>query len=247
MAAEELTVQGLTGVEMTLSVAGPGTRSYAFIIDWHIRLLLALAWTLAGVLVMRTLMAVTGARELFVAPLFVFAFLLPALSIYFLYHPVLELIMRGRTPGKRMAGTRIVTREGATPGAGALIMRNLFRLIDSLPVCYVVGLICCFVTSQRVRLGDLAAGTVLVVDQESSTRSLARLGTLLQRTQLDPQALELVQELLDRWTALEKGRRFALAQELLRRLDPQFDPSSPSAQYPEALRSQLERLVGRSA
>ncbi len=46
MAAEELNIRGLTGVDMTLPIAGPGTRAYAFIIDWHIRLLVALAWVL---------------------------------------------------------------------------------------------------------------------------------------------------------------------------------------------------------
>ena len=49
--------------------------------------------------------------------------------------------MRGRTPGKRMAGVRLVTREGDIPGAGALVLRNLFRLIDSFkafPLIYVL-------------------------------------------------------------------------------------------------------------
>ena len=65
---------------------------------------------------------------------------LPALAIYFLYHPVLELAMRGRTPGKRSAGIHVVTRDGSAPSAGALLVRNVFRLIDSLPVAYGVGL-----------------------------------------------------------------------------------------------------------
>ena len=38
-------------MDVTLPIAGPGTRAYAFIIDWHIRLLVALAWVLAGLLV----------------------------------------------------------------------------------------------------------------------------------------------------------------------------------------------------
>ena len=41
--------------------------------------------------------------------------------------------MRGRTPGKRIAGVRLVTREGDIPGVGALLLRNVFRLLDSLP------------------------------------------------------------------------------------------------------------------
>lgn len=53
MATEELTVRGLTGIDMRLAVAGVGTRAYAFVIDWHIRVLLALAWMLLAVLVRR--------------------------------------------------------------------------------------------------------------------------------------------------------------------------------------------------
>ena len=45
-ANDKLTVQSVTGVELTLAIAGPGTRSYAFVIDWHIRLLIAGAWLL---------------------------------------------------------------------------------------------------------------------------------------------------------------------------------------------------------
>ena len=49
--------------------------------------------------------------------------------------------MRGRTPGKRMAGVRIVARDGGAPSVGALLVRNVFRLIDSLPLLYGVGLV----------------------------------------------------------------------------------------------------------
>ena len=48
MSDEQLSVQSVTGVDLTLKLAGPGTRSYAFVIDWHIRLLLACAWLLAA-------------------------------------------------------------------------------------------------------------------------------------------------------------------------------------------------------
>ena len=61
--------------------------------------------------------------------------------MYFLYHFALEIAMHGRTPGKRMAGIHIVTREGGSPGAGALLTRNVFRLVDSLPLLYGVGLV----------------------------------------------------------------------------------------------------------
>ncbi len=242
MVAEELTVRGLTGVDMTLLVAGPGTRSYAFLIDWHVRVLLSLAWVLVGLL-LRILLP-HEATPAFRSSTFLLAVAGPALAIYFLYHPVLEVAMRGRTPGKRMAGTRIVTREGATPSAGALLMRNLFRLIDSLPFLYMAGLICCLVTAQRVRIGDLAAGTVLVLDESGAAQKLSRLGALLPQGHLQPDAIALVQDLLERWAELDADRRMVLARSVLARLQDGLDPAVLERLEEPALKLHLRSLLG---
>ncbi|MDB6013379.1 MAG: hypothetical protein JWL65_5629 [Gammaproteobacteria bacterium] len=239
LATDELNIRGLTGVDITLRIAGPGTRAYAFIIDWHIRLLVALAWVLAGLLIG----LVVGPA--FKKTTFPILFVLPALLIYFFYHPVLEVVMRGRTPGKRKAGARIVTLEGATPGTGALLLRNLFRLIDSLPVLYLVGLVCCIFTAQRVRIGDLAAGTVLVLDETKATGSLALVGTLAQNSRLEPEAAALVQDLIDRWAELKEGSRESLARELLVRLEAGLDPVQLATLDGAALLARLEALLGR--
>ena len=239
MATEELNIKGLTGVDITLQIAGPGTRAYAFIIDWHIRLLVALAWILIGLLIG------LGVGPAFKKITFPLLFVFPALVIYFLYHPVLEWAMRGRTPGKRMAGARIVTLEGGIPGTGALLMRNLFRLVDSMPGVYLVGLTCCIFTAQRVRIGDLAAGTVLILDEAKPTRSLARVGMLTQNSRLDPDAAVLVQDLIDRWAELEEMRRNSLARQLLARLDTEPDPGQLAALDSTTLRARLEALLGQ--
>lgn len=239
MAEEELIVRGLTGVDMSLRIAGPGTRSYAFLIDWQIRLLCALVLVLAGL----PLRLLPGVPRSLMHSVWTAAIVLAAL-VYFLYHPVLEVLMRGHTPGKRRAGARIVTVEGATPTTGSLLMRNLFRLIDSMPAFYAVGLGCCLVTDNRVRLGDLVAGTVLVLEGTDASRALARLSTALQRSALPLEALRLVQDLLDRWRDLEQVRRRRLARGLLAKLDPAFDPGHDAAQSDTALRARLEALLG---
>jgi uncharacterized RDD family membrane protein YckC len=241
VATDELTVRGLTGVDMALKVAGPGTRSYAFVIDWHLRVLLVLTWGLLGVILRQNLPA-AAAGKLASNPVMI-ALMVGAGLTYFLYHPVLELALRGRTPGKRIAGIRIVTAEGEMAGAGPLLMRNLFRLIDSLPFFYVVGLVCCFVTRQSVRIGDMAAGTVLVLDATDSAKSLSRLGALLERSSLPPETLKLVQDLLDRWPALEKPRREALARTLAARIEPQRDAAGLGALDERALRALLESHI----
>lgn len=239
MAEDELNVKGLTGVELTLRIAGPGTRSYAFLIDWQIRLLGGLSWLLIALLLRRLppLSRPPLAHDVMLAGWVL------ALLTYFLYEPVLEVAMRGRTPGKRKAGARIVTLEGATPGVGALLMRNLFRLIDCLPALYVVGLISCMLTRRRVRLGDLAAGTVLVIDESAAGESLQRLSEQMQRTGLSAEALQLIHDLLDRWERLAEAQRVRLARELLGKLDPRC--ATAASLTGTALRERLEALLVR--
>ena len=73
--------------------------------------------------------------------------------------------MRGRTPGKRIAGMRIVARDGELAGVGALLMRNVFRLIDSLPLSTASAWSRPWSTREHVRIGDMAAGTLLVYER----------------------------------------------------------------------------------
>jgi uncharacterized membrane protein SpoIIM required for sporulation len=74
------------------------------------------------------------------------------------------VLTSGSTPGKRLAALRVVARDGATASVGALLVRNVFRVIDSLPVVYGVGLVTSMLRDDHVRIGDLAAGTLLVYD-----------------------------------------------------------------------------------
>lgn len=218
MSAPQITLQTVTGVDVELTIAGPGSRSYAFVVDWHIRLLVALTWILIGNFVY------TGTWQTPPNPgrgYFLAVGLAPVL-IYFLYHPVLEVAMRGRTPGKRIAGVRLVTREGDIPGAGALLLRNVFRLIDSLPFMYLVGLATVVLTDQHVRIGDMAAGTLLVTDHDTAASAFT--SSAATRNGLTPQAADLIQELLDRWASLEDHRRAEIARSLLSRLEPQTSP-----------------------
>jgi Predicted membrane protein/domain len=238
MSSPQITFQTVTGVDVELTVAGPGSRSYAFIIDWHIRLLLAMGWLLIGHVVYNgglTLQAEPGSG-------YVLWVWMPTLLIYFFYHPVLEVAMRGRTPGKRIAGVRLVTREGDIPGAGALLLRNIFRLLDSLPLCYLVGLATVILTEHHVRIGDIAAGTLLVMDHDSSASSFA--STTAAKSGLTPQAADLIQELLDRWPSLDEQQRATIARTLLARVEPHIPAEELARLNGLDLRSRLIAKLG---
>ncbi|MBM0103148.1 RDD family protein [Steroidobacter sp. S1-65] len=238
MAAPQVTLQSITGVDVELRVAGVGSRSFAFVIDWHIRLILAFSWGLLGTFISFGGLTLAGAEP---GPSFMFVVLLPALGIYFLYHPVLEIAMHGSTPGKRMAGVRIVTRTGDIPGAGALLVRNLFRLLDSLPFAYLIGLSTALFTAQHVRIGDLAAGTLLILDDNKHDKSFARL-TSAHRS-LDPRVADLLHELSERWAQLEEPTRLELARSLLARADKTLTPSELDGLNSAELWQRLQALL----
>jgi hypothetical protein len=155
----------------------------------------------------------------------------------------MEVAMHGRTPGKRMAGLVLVNRSGGTPGIVALLIRNVFRLIDSLPAFYVVGLVSCFITANRVRIGDMAAGTLLIIDDAAAGKSLTRLEALAPGSRLPLDALELVDQVLERWASLESRNRMRIAYSLLARLDPGGGTAPLSSLNDAELHAQLSALL----
>ncbi len=246
MSSEQYSIHGISGVDVALSIAGPGSRSYAFIIDWHIRVLVALAWMAAALFLTSGSLRFPGAAGKREPSVVFLVFLLPAV-IYFLYHPVLELLMRGQSPGKRMAGVRVVTVDGGTPGFGAVLIRNIFRLIDSLPALYVVGMMTTLFSAQRVRIGDMAAGTLLVIDERISPRYLERAGAAPADSRLDFRTRDLIEQLLERWPSLAVGNRDAIARSLLKKVGGSAGMGDIDGMDDQALHRHLVTLSGGAA
>lgn len=204
-------------VHYELEIAGIGARSHAFVIDWHIRLLLALAWLIALGFIFFQWQNLTFSNWKNLTTLSLMLWWAPAAIIFFFYHPFLEIVMSGRTPGKRMAGVRLVTLNGQTPGADAILMRNVFRLLDSLPGFYGIGLACVALTRNQVRIGDLAAGLVLVYDDVVSAKTMRRATNLALHSTLKPNDQTLLLDLLERWPQLNNAVRIRLGTQFLER------------------------------
>lgn len=151
------TVELAEGVEIRLRMAGPLLRGGAFLADMLIRLLVML---LVGFL---AVVAGLGIGHL------------PALGLFLLtwflldwgYSVVFEAGKRGATPGKRMFGLRVVQESGAPITIGQAVVRNFLRFIDGMPMMftYGIGMASCLATKRFQRLGDLAAGTVVIYDR----------------------------------------------------------------------------------
>lgn len=211
---DNLTVGSAGAMVMEYPIAGLGSRSYAFIVDLHIRAILAFAWWLAFYFITK-LTGIEFSTSTSLGKLLVYTAFIGATVIYEFYHPVLEIVMKGRTPGKRFAGIRIVSLDGSVPSIQAILVRNLFRLLDSLPFIYVVGIGACLLTRKQVRIGDMAAHTVLVHEEVMQDKAIEIMSKAAGDSRLTPAQIEVLHDLLQRWKHLDRKSRIRVGQKLL--------------------------------
>ena len=181
LAAEAEPVQVVRSAEQValhLPIAGPGSRILAYSIDYLIIVALQFAFIMLLVFSTPLLakliallepmldeiragksdpMAANGAMLLILAFL-----LLSGLVIELAYFLVSEALSGGRSIGKAAIGLRVVGEDGFPLTRRSSLVRNLLRAVDILPGSYVVGLIAILVSARAQRLGDLAAGTLVV-------------------------------------------------------------------------------------
>ena len=81
-----------------------------------------------------------------------------------------EVLRQGRSPGKQWMGLRVVHDDGTPIGWSASLLRNLLRFVDLLPFGYFLGAISCLQHPHFKRLGDLAAGTLVIYREQSLAR-----------------------------------------------------------------------------
>jgi len=211
---DTLTVGSAGAMVMQYPIAGLGSRSYAFIIDIHIRFILAVAWWLLFYFII-TLMGDNLTSNSTLAKSLLYTGSIGSSVIYFLYHPTLEILMKGRTPGKRFAGIRIVTLDGSVPGVPAILIRNVFRILDSLPLVYIVGIGACLLSRKQVRIGDLAAHTVLIHEEVMQDKAIEIMSQAATDSSLAPAQIEVLHDLLQRWKQLDRESRVRVGQKLL--------------------------------
>jgi uncharacterized RDD family membrane protein YckC len=150
-------VQTPEGVDLSLRVAGPVPRALA----WGVDLVLQIFGGGAAASVLVSLLGGSG---------FGVGLALIALFLVSWFYPVaFEVLAHGQTPGKRFLGLRVVQENGTPVGWSASVLRNFLLVADFLPLLYLAGLTSMCLDPSFRRLGDLAAGT-LVVHTDSQPR-----------------------------------------------------------------------------
>ncbi|WP_339449349.1 RDD family protein [Pseudomonas sp. EA_5y_Pfl2_R50] len=143
------------GIDLPLRPAGLMVRAVAFAIDLGIRGLIIGALFMA--------LAFLGKPGVGLGSLLLFA-------VSWWYMVLFEVLRQGRSPGKQWMGLRVVHDDGTPVGWSASLLRNLLRFVDLLPFGYFFGALSCLQHPAFKRLGDLAAGTLVVYSERPLSR-----------------------------------------------------------------------------
>lgn len=158
-------------VRIEYEIATFPLRCAAFIVDMAIRaavfilLYFVMIFLVVGSAMMSTVVKGRGGESvsILVSVIIYLIFILALLS----YHLIFELAWKGQTPGKRILRLRAVHDNGSYMNFTSVVLRNLFRIVDMLPVGYLLGLIVMLMNEKRKRIGDYVGGTIVIREGEA--------------------------------------------------------------------------------
>jgi len=164
---ETLDIQTPENVAFGYQVAGIGSRFLATLLDTIIVVLVQVI-VLVVLAFLINIFHGSALADQFSAWIIAIFGLIASL-FYWGYYVFFEMLWNGQTPGKRWVGLRVIRMDGTPITLSESLIRNLARLVDFLPAAYGIGVITMFIDKQSRRLGDLAAGTLVVQDRAPIT------------------------------------------------------------------------------
>ena len=226
---DRVTIATPEGVDVDLTLAGIGSRFIAASIDTAIKLAAFIGFYLflfGGTNLL-------GGGE--VNAIGAAAFYIVSFFLLFGYDVLFETLASGRTPGKRWTGLRVVRIGGRPVGFAASAIRNIVRLVDFLPSLYLVGMVTVVATRMNQRLGDLAAGTVVVREKPmtvppppTATETVPPFGSeTWDVSAITPDELATIRRFLERRGELTPQARSHLAHQLAGRLQSKVAGAPP--------------------
>jgi uncharacterized RDD family membrane protein YckC len=209
-------------IALELPLAGIGSRFLALAIDSVLQVISMFVLFLVGAMFANSVSSLTNRLDTFFSQTIGgFILILLPFCLYWGYFAFFEILWQGKTPGKRIAGIRVIHQTGRPMTAIECIGRNLMRGLDILPGMYGVGLICMMCNKQNRRVGDFVAGTIVVHDKalESVAPSWGE-GTADQPVRpelrkLIPEELVLIETYLNRRYELDSNVRTTAAQRVV--------------------------------
>jgi uncharacterized RDD family membrane protein YckC len=218
----QVKVQTPESVELEFTLAGIGNRTLALLIDYTVWSAILLAFLMVWAIVSVQLSSYINSRNL---ELWVTAIgMLVGFTLYVGYFVFFETLWRGQTIGKRYAKIRVIRDDGQPAGLSQAILRALLRPIDD---AFLLGVLFIILGKREKRLGDWAAGTIVVQNERpvvsatfqlsNSAQSLAdELLNTAEIAKLLPDDFAVIREYLQRRTLIESKARSDLSLQLAR-------------------------------
>jgi uncharacterized RDD family membrane protein YckC len=230
----DLDVRTAEAVAVRFELAGLGSRFLALAADLALQLLVVLA--IAVALVIYDAIAVRlspfGPPAAGIKLGHALGIALTAIAsfvLFFGYFIVFELAWNGQSPGKRLLGLRVIRDGGFPVDPGASVIRNLVRIVEAGLGFYVFSALVTLVSPENKRLGDFAAGTIVVRDSAAAIPPLAALNGAADRA-VDVHGLDrddrlLIEQYIARRDDLEPGAALAIAAAIGARIRPKLRAS----------------------
>jgi uncharacterized RDD family membrane protein YckC len=218
----KLTIETPEQTTLDFPLAGIGSRFLAIALD---TLLEVAAISVVGIVLLALAMPFTlffrssGLWAVAIIIFFVF-------SIYVGYFALFEALWNGQTPGKRWTHLRVIKDSGRPISAYDAVLRNLLRIVDWLPTLYAAGIVTMIISRENRRIGDYAAGTVVVHEKPLETvgsiwkarAAPTRAVPLRSSAQLTLEELQLVETFLERRDSLHSEVRRTMARQIADRI-----------------------------
>ena len=219
---DHLSVETPEQINLNFQKAGIGSRFFAALIDTIVLILISFVGTYVNEQLLGDMRSALGNWVAAINGIIVFA-------LFWGYYMVFEIITNGQSPGKRILGLRVIRDGGYPINFADAAIRNLVRVVDFLPFGYCIGFTVMLINGNWQRLGDLAAGT-LVVKTSRKSLELTAAGAnpsmpivnipphdflyidLIQPDMITANELSMIREYLSRRSTLSDLRRIELAQ-----------------------------------
>jgi uncharacterized RDD family membrane protein YckC len=164
---DEIRIETPEAVSFGYEIAGIGSRFMAALVD---SLLIVILEAMVLLVVLSVLATTPGDLLSGQLGVWIIAGLgLLAFALLWGYYLFFEMIWNGQSPGKRWVGLRVIKDTGAPVSLVDSAIRNLVRFVDFMPAYYGVGVIVMFLNDQARRLGDFAAGTLVIRERRDVT------------------------------------------------------------------------------
>ena len=210
---EHLSIETPEQIKIHYSIAGIGSRFYAALIDVAVLTPIVFIGAYVTVRAILDLDERLGNWLAAIAGVATFAF-------QWGYYIVFEITTNGQSLGKRALGLRVIKVHGYPISFSDSVIRNLVRIVDFLPFFYGAGLLAMLLNENWQRLGDLAAGTLVVKEDTKVSPNPMRIPTIrkstfvyadwIQLEQLTDTELVSIREYLSRRGTLPRLRRIQL-------------------------------------